>query len=401
MDLSLSDIAMHPIHSVDTARIDRLLAASVAASDLPCIVAMAANRDGILYRGAFGARTAGQNEPVDLDTTFRLHSMTKAVTGAAMMQLVEQGKANLDDPASRWLPALEKPYILEGFDSEGSPALRAARGTITLRHLLTHTAGLSYDIWNTNTLAHQQATGFPSPFSGKHAVFRQPLAFEPGTRWHYSIGIDAIGRVVEEISGLDLETYFHRNIFAPLGMENTTFIQSDEQRARRVSMHKRQPDGTIAPFVLDRPEVTEYYVGGGGLFGTVPDFIRFTTAILAGGKGILRPQTLDLMAENHIAPLTVERMVSVLPNLSETCEFWPGLPKGWGLSFLINLEDAPEGRAAGSLAWAGLSNLYFWIDRTRGVTGVFASQMLPFFDARAVSAFQRFERGVYGTADIS
>jgi CubicO group peptidase (beta-lactamase class C family) len=385
----------------DPAPIDALLAAAVADAALPCVVAMAANRRGLIYEGAFGTRTAGLDAPVDRDTTFRLHSMTKAVTAAAMMQLVEQGKADLDAHAARWLPELADAQVMEGFDAEGQPLLRPARTPITLRHLLTHTAGFSYDIWNANTLAYQKATGFPGPFSGRRAVFRQPLAFEPGSRWHYSIGIDCIGRIVEEISGVDLETYFRLFIFAPLGMQDTTFLQNDAQRARRVTMHKRQPDGSIAPFVLDRPETTEYFVGGGGLFGTVPDFLAFTSALLNDGGAILRPETVALMAANHIAPLPVEPMVTNLPNLSETCEFWPGMTKGWGLSFLINLEDTPQGRAAGSLAWAGLSNLYFWIDRQKGITGVFASQMLPYFDARAVETFQRFERAIYNAATPS
>lgn len=386
---------MHPISSLPIAKVDHALIEAVRSNALPCVVAMAANRDGPFYAGAFGGRTIGLDPPVDFNTTFRLHSMTKAVTAAAAMQLVEQGRLELDAPIAPLLPQLGALQVLEGFDATGAPIMRKARTAVTLRHLLTHTAGFSYDTWNANTLAYQKATGFPGPFTGKIEALAQPLAFEPGTRWHYSIAIDWVGRAVEAASGLDLEAYFQRHIFAPLAITDTTFVQTDEQRARRVTMHRRQPDGALAPFVLDRPEVTEYHVGGGGLFGTVPDFLRFTTALLNGGGPILKPETVALMAENHIGELDVESMLTCLPQLSSDCEFWPGMVKKWGLSFLINTENTPEGRSAGSLAWAGLSNLYFWIDQRKGITGVFASQMLPFFDTRAIDAFRAFETEIY------
>lgn len=376
-------------------RIDAALNEAIGAGAAAGIVALAATRDGIIHQGAYGERLLGSGIPMTLDTTFRIHSMTKAVTAAAAMQLVEQGRLDLDAPLAPLLPELATPVVLEGFDGSGAPILRPARTTITLRHLLTHTAGFSYDIWNANTGRYQKATGFPGPFSGTLKSLNQPLAFDPGTRWHYSIAIDWAGKAVEAASGLDLEAYFRANIFAPLGMDDTTFVQSDDQRARRVTMHKRQPDGSIAPFILDRPEVTEYFGGGGGLFGTMPDYLKFTRAFLAGGGPILKPETVALMAENHLGALPVEPMVSSMPGVSADCDFWPGMAKGWGLSFLINSAPTPEGRSAGSLAWAGLSNLYYWIDLKKGVTGVYGSQILPFFDSRAISAFRAFERSVY------
>lgn len=375
--------------------IDSVIRDAVATGALPCIVAMAATRDGVIYQGAHGPRTIGTDDPVSLDTPFRLHSMTKAVTAVAAMQLVEQGRLALDAPLAPLLRELADRQVLTGFDADGQPILAAATRPITLRHLLTHTAGFSYDMWNAGTLRYQKATGTPGSGSGKRASLLQPLAFEPGTRWQYSIAIDYAGLVVEAASGMSLEEYFRAHIFAPLGMADTTFIQSEDQRARRVTMHKRQPDGSIAPIVLDRPEVAEYLNGGGGLFGTVPDYLTFTRCLLAGGAPLLRPETFALMAANAMGNLRVEKLVAAMPALVNDVEFWPGTDKTWGLSFLINTVPTPEGRSAGSLAWAGLSNLYYWIDRTRGVTGVFASQMLPFYDVRAVEAFQAFERAVY------
>lgn len=377
------------------AKIDAALNAAVAEGAAAGIVALVADRNGILHEGAYGERLLGSGIPMTLDTTFRIHSMTKAITAAAAMQLVERGKLALDSPLAPLLPDLAQPDVLDGFDAAGAPLLRPARTAITLRHLLTHTAGFSYDIWNANTGRYQKATGFPGPFSGTLKSLNQPLAFDPGTRWHYSIAIDWAGKAVEAASGLDLETYFRRNIFDALGMADTTFVQTEAQRARRVTMHKRQPDGTIAPFILDRPEVTEYFGGGGGLFGTMPDYLRFTRAIMAGGDPILKRETVALMAENHLGALSVEPMISSMPGVSANCDFWPGMTKGWGLSFLINTDDTPEGRSAGSLAWAGLSNLYYWIDLKKGITGVYGSQILPFFDSRAIAAFRAFERAAY------
>ena len=377
------------------AGIDDICRRAVQQGDVFGLVAAAATRDGIIHHGAYGLREAGGSVAMTLDTTFRLHSMTKAVTAVAAMQLVEQGKLLLDAPIENLLPDLARKEVLTGFDAQGRPVLRPANGAITMHHLLTHTAGFSYDIWNANTLRYQKEIGFPGPFTGTNAALMQPLAFDPGSHWHYSISLDWVGKAVEAASGLDLETYFQRHIFGPLGMVDTTFVQTEAQRARRVSMHRRQPDGTLAPFVLDRPERTEYFVGGGGLFGTVGDYLAFTRALLAGGTPILRPETMALMAQNQIGDLNVEPMVSAIPASSGNADFWPGMPQKWGLSFLINTEVTPEGRSAGSLAWAGLSNLYYWVDLEKGITGVFATQLLPFFDPRAVETFRAFEREVY------
>jgi len=375
--------------------IDRVVKEAVESGALPGVVAMAATRDGVIYQGAHGARTVGTEDPVTLATTFRLHSMTKAVTAVAAMQLVEQGRLTLDAPLSALLPDLGQRPVLTGFDEAGQPVLVPARTPITLRHLLTHTAGFSYDMWNAATLRWQKATGTPGSGSGKRASLLQPLAFEPGTRWQYSIAIDWVGLAVEAASGQSLEDYCRRHILGPLGMNDTTFTQSDEQRARRITMHKRQPDGAIAPIILDRPEVNEYLNGGGGLFGTVPDYLAFTRCLLGGGAPLVRPETFALMSANAMGDIRVEKLVAAMPALVGDVEFWPGMDKTWGLSFLINTKETPEGRSAGSLAWAGLSNLYYWVDLKKGVTGVFASQMLPFYDARAVDAFRAFERAVY------
>lgn len=375
--------------------IDDNLRTAIETGDLPCVVAMAATPQQELYAGAYGTRTVGLDQPVALNTIFRLHSMTKAITATAALQLVERGLANLDEPAEKVLPELQQIRVLDGFEPDDTPRYRPARTPITLRMMLNHTAGFSYDIWNANTLKHQQVTGLPSPFSGKRQALFQPLLSDPGAEWRYSIAIDWVGQYIEAVAGVDLETWFQREIFSPLGMTDTTFIPTDEQKARRVAMHRRQPDGTIVPVVSERPDVTEIYLGGGGLFGSVPDYLRFTTALLRGGAPLLGPAMMQLMRQSSIGSLSFQPMRTVNRNVSCDYDPWPEMDRKWSLAFLINTEPTPEGRSAGSLSWGGLSNLHFWIDYTRGVTGVFASQTLPFNEPRATRVFQAFERQIY------
>jgi CubicO group peptidase (beta-lactamase class C family) len=378
--------------------IDRILSAAVTAGDVPCVAAMAADRNGVIYNGAFGPRVLGGADPLQLDTPFRLHSMTKAITAVAAMQLVERGLIGLDEPLGPRFAEYAARPVLEGFAEDGTPRLRPSTRPMTLRHLLTHTAGFSYDMWNADTLRWQKATRTPGSGSGRLASLDQPLAFEPGTRWQYSIAIDHVGRIVEKLSGLDLESYFRRHILDPLGMAETTFVQSEAQKVRRVGMHKRTADGGIETIVLDRPEVTEYQNGGGGLFGTVPEYLAFTRCLMAGGAPLVKPETFAEMRRPQLGTVRLEVLRAAMPAFVHDVEFWPGKAKDWSLSFLVNREPTEEGRAAGSLAWAGLSNLYYWIDLERGLTGVLATQMLPFFDARAYGTFRAFERAIYDAA---
>ncbi|HRK23646.1 MAG TPA: serine hydrolase domain-containing protein [Beijerinckiaceae bacterium] len=375
-------------------KIDDILAAAVGAGDLPCIVAMVADRHGVVYAGAHGRQNMAEAGPARLDTTFRLHSMTKAITAVAALQLVERGLIDLDEPLGARFPALADKHILTGFAADGTPLTRKAQRPITLRHLLTHTAGFCYDMWNGDIARWQKATGTPGSRSGKLASLNQVLSFEPGTRWQYSIAIDHVGRIVEALTGTDLETCLRRSVLDPLGMTETTFRQSQTQAERRVAMHRRLADGGIEA-LPSPPEVPEYLNGGGALFGTVPDYLKFTRCLLAGGAPLVRPDSCAAMVSNQLGSLQIETLKAAIPALVADVEFWPGLAKGWGLSFLINLERTPEGRNAGSFGWAGLSNLYYWVDPAAGLTGVFASQMLPFFDRRAIDAFRAFERAVY------
>jgi CubicO group peptidase (beta-lactamase class C family) len=381
------------------ASIDKLFTQATESKAMPGIVAVAATDQGTLYEGAFGKRELGKDAPMTVDSVVWIASMTKAITATAAMQLVERGKLSLERPASEVVTALSAAKVLDGFDAAGQPRLRAPRRPITLRHLLTHTAGFAYEIWRPEIAQYQSATNTPGITTCTNAALTTPLLFDPGDRWEYGISIDWIGKMVETVSGQRLDRYFQDNIFGPLGMKDTSFAISPSQRARLASVHQRDERGALAPIEFGLPEDPEFLMGGGGLYGTARDYLAFTQMILQGGRvggvQLLRRDTVDLMADNHIAPLDIPAMKTAAPGLSNDVDLFPGMRKGWGLSFLINTQDAPTGRAAGSLAWAGLANTYFWIDRTKRVSGVFLSQLLPFYDDTAIDLFGKFETEVY------
>jgi methyl acetate hydrolase len=380
-------------------RIDAIFGQAVESKTMPGIVAIAATDKGMLYEGAFGKREVGKDAPMTLDTVVWIASMTKAITATAALQLVEQGKLSLERPASEVVAEVSQAKVLEGFDTAGTPRLRAPKRPITLRHLLTHTAGYSYEIWSPDIARYQQVTNTPGITTCTNAALTTPLLFDPGDRWEYGINIDWVGKMVEAVSGQKLDRYFQENIFGPLGMKDTSFKLSPSQRDRLGSVHQRDEKGALAPIEFALPENPEFFMGGGGLYGTGHDYLAFAQMIMQGGslKGaqVLRRETVEQMAQNHIGPLEIGVMKTAIPPLSNDVELFPGVSKKWGLSFLINTQPLPTGRSSGSLAWAGLANTYFWIDRTKRVCGVFLSQLLPFYDHAATELLGKFETEMY------
>jgi len=353
----------------------------------------------VLYEGAFGVREIGKPAPMTPDTVVWIASMTKAITATAAMQLVERGKLSLERSASEVVPQIGAAQVLEGFDAAGKPRLRAPKRPITLRHLLTHTAGFSYEIWSPAIAQFQQVTGTPGITTCTNAALGTPLLFDPGDKWDYGINIDWVGKMVEAMSGQKLDRYFQDNIFGPLGMKDTSFKLSAAQRGRLSAVHQRGADGTLAPIEFELPQDPEFLMGGGGLYGTAGDYLTFCRMIMSDGQWngaqVLRKDTVALMAQNHIGGLEIGVLESAIPPLSNDVELFPGMGKKWGLSFLINTQALPTGRSANSLAWAGLANTYFWIDRTKRVCGVFLSQLLPFYDGAAIDLLGKFETEVY------
>ncbi len=379
--------------------VDALLRTATEAGDVPGVAAVATDRNGTIYEGSFGTRALGEQVEMTLDTVVWIASMTKAITGTAAMQLVEQGKLALDTPASEVLPELGEVRVLEGFEADGQPRTRAPKRPITLRHLLTHTAGFSYEFWNADIVRYQQLNQLPPIISCQNATLSLPLLFDPGERWEYGINIDWAGKMVEKVSGMKLGAYLAEYVFGPLGMNDTAFHITPAMRQRLSRVHQRGEDGTLTVIDFEVPQDPEFEMGGGGLYGTVGDYLKFIRMILnhgsVGSVQVLKQETVDLMSGNAMGDSKVSMLHTVMPHVSNDAEFFPGMSKGWGLSFMINDEQAPTGRSAGSLAWAGLANTYYWIDLNRGIGGVYATQLFPFGDTKSLALFYEFEKAVY------
>jgi len=387
------------------AQIDQLLRQKCDAGEIPGVVAMAANSKETIYQGAYGKRDLSKDDAMTLDSVFWIASMSKAITAAGAMQLVEQGKLSLDTPISTVLPDLAAPQVLEGFDAQGEPKLRPAKNPITLRHLMTHTAGFCYDLWNGEMVKYLEKTGLPGITTCKNDALKTPIMSDPGTRWEYGTNIDFVGKAVEAVSGKRLDAYLRDQLLTPLGMSDTGFRIGESQRKRLVGMHARGADGSLTAIPFELEQDPEFHMGGGGLYGTAGDYIKFTQMILNKGRGngnqVLKPETVASMGQNHIGDLNVGKIISALPAFTNDVDLYPDMVKKWGLSFLINTAKTPEGRSPGSLAWAGLANTYFWIDPSRDVRGVILMQLLPFVDSKCLEAFAGFERGVYAGLDAA
>ena len=368
---------------------------AVAAANLPGAVGMIVDRDGVRFARALGEADAVAHTPMQPDTLFQIASMTKAITSVAAMQLVEQGRLSLDSDIGEVLPALADPQVLTGFGPDGQPQLRPAARPITLRHLLTHTAGLGYFFIHPQVLQYYGAVG--APREGSLDSIKMPLMFDPGESWEYSVATDWVGQAVEAVSGMTLGDYLAAHVTGPLGMTATAFRAQLPDDAAKV--HVRTADGgwELNPAVLGGGE---FHMGGGGLSSTAGDYARFVRMLLRGGEldgvRILEAETVAEMSRDQVAPLRAGAMGSAMPEFAAPYDTFPDQHTGWGLGFLINPETGPHGRSPGSLAWAGIFNSYYWFDPAKGVGGVFMSQVMPFGDAGALAAFGALEAMAYG-----
>jgi len=384
------------------AQADKVLKDAVSKGDVPGVTAAATDAKGTTYEAGFGKRVLGEAADMTPDTVAWIASMTKAITGTAAMQLVERGKLGLDSPAKDVVPQLGEVGVLDGVDAAGKPKTRKAKRDITLRHLLTHTAGFGYDIWSPEVGKYMEAMEVPGVISCQNKALTTPLLFDPGERWFYGINIDWAGKMVEAASGKKLGQYMRDNILGPLGMDSTGFSITDSMRKRLAKIHHRGPDGALQPdTALELPQEPEFEMGGGGLYSTAGDYLKFVRMMLNQGKSdrgeaVLKPATVAEMSKNAMGDTRVCMLKTAAPPFSNDAEFFPGMDKQWGLSFMINNEEAPTGRSAGSLAWAGLANTYYWIDQKQGVGGVYITQILPFVDVKSLPLFYAFESAVYG-----
>jgi methyl acetate hydrolase len=369
---------------------------------VPGVVAMVTDRNETIYEGAAGERMLPEGKPMTTDSIFAIFSTTKAITGTAVLQLVEEGKLDLDAPAKNYVPEIGKIQVLEGFASDGKPILRAPKRDITTRMLLLHTAGFGYDFFNASYLRLANEHGQPSVITASMEALSTPLLFDPGDEWEYGSNIDWAGLVVEAIAGKRLGDVMRERIFEPLGMSSMSFSLTPETRARVARMHQREADGSLRALPeFELPGDPQVHMGGHGLYGTVGDYIRFIRMWLNDGAGpngrVLKAETVAMAAQNHLGSKKIKGLPGMIPSLSNDAEFFPGMPKSWALTFMINDEDAPTGRPAGALAWAGLANLYYWIDRKNGMGGYWATQILPFADPTSVGGYLDFESAAYAT----
>ena len=372
---------------------------------VPGVVAVVCDRERDLYVGATGVRSMDGNVPMSPDTVCAIFSTTKAIVGTVCLQLVQEGTLDLDAPAREYVPEIGELQVIEGFGDDGAPRLRPPTRDVTTRMLLLHTAGFGYDFFNEtyNRLAREH--GQPSVITATHAAINTPLLFDPGERWEYGSNIDWAGQVVERITGQRLGDAMRERVLEPLGMHDTAFTLSDEMRSRRATMHQREDDGSLTPLDFELPSDPEIHMGGHGLYSTALDYTKFIRMWLNDGAGpdgpILAPATVQMAVRNGLGELKVKALPGVIPTLSGDAEFFPGMAKSWALTFMLNDEPAPTGRPANSLAWAGLANLYYWIDRQNGIGGFWATQIFQFVDPASVGGYLEFESAVYASLPVA
>jgi methyl acetate hydrolase len=366
---------------------------------VPGIAAALTGRHGIIYRGAAGVRNLEGDAPMQTDTVCAVFSVTKAICATVCLQLHDEGLLDLDAPAREYVSSLADVQVLAGFSPDGQPRLRAPRREPTTRMLLLHTSGFTYDTFNRDHLRLVEDHGLASIGTLLRGSLDAPLLFDPGERWEYGIGVDWAGQVVEAITGQSLGDAMRDRVFTPLGMNDTSFTITPQLRARLATVHARLEDQSLAATDYVIRQDAEFQSAGHGLYSTVEDFAKFIHMWLADGAGpdgpVLAPETVAMASRNGLGELKVRPLPGLVSALSRDVDFFPGISKSWALSFMVNDQDAPTGRRAGSLAWAGISNVFFWIDRATGIGGIWATQVLPFMDPISLDAYLEFETAAY------
>jgi CubicO group peptidase (beta-lactamase class C family) len=366
------------------ADLDALLRSAVEQKAVPGVVALIATSRGVVYRHATGFES---------DAIFAIASMTKPVTSAAVMQLVEAGKVKLDDPASTYLPQLAKTQVLEG------GVLRPPKSPITVRQLLSHTSGFTYEFMNRDMFEYVRQGKSPSIMAGGDAFLAAPLVADPGSLWEYGISTDWLGKLVETVTGMSLERSFRKTIFEPLGMHDSFFKVPAEKQPRLAGNYQRKEDGSLAKQPANPIPASDFNSGGGGLYSTAADYLRFAQALLAGGelegRRILKPASVSMMGSNQIGDLTIRPIPSLMPQFARDKAILPGSLDKFGLGFAINTATSESGRGANTMAWAGAFNTFFWIDRQKKVCAVLMTQMSPALDPGPAKLLGDFDRAVY------
>lgn len=389
-----ADPTRHALPAIGEGEVDRFLRGAVEREGIPGLVAIVADRDGILYQGAFGKQDVARDVSMRPEALFNIASMTKPVTSVAVMMLYEEGRLDLDDPVADYLPSWADRGVMARFDeTDTSFVVRPAAGALTIRHLLTHTSGIGYDFSSRPLYLMRRKTG--------QTAVELPLLHDPGEQWTYGMGTGVLGQVVEKISGQPIQEFFQNRIFAPLGMEDTFFAVPEAKEGRLATRHRRV-EGALVEEVPDpaarRAQVT--FFADGGLRSTARDYITFLQMLMNDGSlrgaTLLSPSSVAAMTRNQIGDLIVEEQPTFRPTLAQPFPRGAGKDR-FGLGFQISApaESGVPRRAGGSYSWGGVYNTHFWVDPENGIAAVLMMQVLPYYDPACIAVLRGFERRVY------
>ncbi len=369
---------------------------------VPGVVAVLTDEKGNIFEHASGKLASDKTDEMKTDSILNLFSITKTLTAVLGLQLVEKGLIVLDEPAKKYVNEIKDIPLLKGIDKDKNPILAKPSKDILIKDLFLHTSGFGYEFFNKEDLIYRESNNIPSVISNDFNSIKSILLFEPGTSWNYGVSIDWLGKLIENVCNDRLSNIMKKQLFEPCGMSDSVFDLTDELRRRRVIIHFRDSNGAISPnheFLLPNP--TPMDMGGHGVHSSALDYAKFIRAILNDGKGengrILKEQTIDFMCKSAISNFDCRGWNSAneyLANRSAN-EFFPNVKKGWGYSFQINEEQAPTGAPAGTFRWAGISNLFFFVDRKNKIGGFWGSQILPFIDVASYQGYLHFESAIY------
>ena len=340
------------------------------------------------------------SESIDtFSSGFWIASLSKGIASVAAMILVEKRLIGLDDLVGEYIEQLKDLDVLEGFGDGETPLLRKARTPITLRHLLCHTAGFAYPFSNDLIANFAKTRGLPPTISGKRAAYSIPLVSDPGSDWVYGISTDWLGQVIEKVSGCSLDEFYKNNIFDPLGMKNTFFKAPDDFLMRTMPLYRREDKNAFRRIELLVPQNPEMVPAGAGLYSCPEDYLRFLEMLLREGRvgdiQVLEKSTVKALLEPAVVGQSVGCIESSNDELTLDYDPQPGVDKGWSLGFSVTLHDLPEGRKVGSFGWAGLSNIYYWVDPKSKLASIFYTQVLPFADTGALRTLDKIEKAIY------